>query len=400
MNSVSLPPRVTSAIPHYPAVDGLRGVAILLVLVAHARWAVGESTHIDRFVKSLTGVGWSGVTMFFVLSGFLITGILLNTREQPQYFKVFYSRRALRIFPLYYLSLLVLLMVGPAVSNHVASLPEQQYRVYYFVYLQNWIRVFDPNYTGALVGHFWSLAIEEQFYLVWPLVIWFTPVHVLRWVCIGLILASPLARGCAVMADLRPLSVYGMTFSQFDSLAAGALVAVWMFGPSKMPQRKTLWLVCLVCIAGLVAVALWRGRVSPHNRVGVVLGPSLFTGVYVSLLMLALEESDRMGPLARAFSASPIRMLGKYSYAIYVVHIPLRWMTLKWFPELRQHQSAAMFAEFMIGYTLASLAIAVISWHLIEKHFLALKRYLAYSPTPATNPTKQTESDDDQPPHT
>ncbi|MBI5083418.1 MAG: acyltransferase, partial [Acidobacteria bacterium] len=164
-----------------PPLDGIRGLAILLVLLLHFR--APDLTHP---LKGILGLGWTGVQLFFVLSGFLITGILLDTRSCSNYFSSFWMRRTLRIFPLYFLALSVFLVAAPAVLPvPKEALPPAADQVYYWTYLNNWIPMGEEGRLVHVLGHFWSLAVEEQFYLVWPVVVWLVPPRMLL-------------RGCAV----------------------------------------------------------------------------------------------------------------------------------------------------------------------------------------------------------
>src|SRR5579885_3225639 len=153
---------------HIPALDGLRGIAILLVLWFHFRGYLGGEP-IQCTLAIIGEFGWIGVDLFFVISGFLITRILLQTKEKPDYFRSFYTRRALRIFPLYYASLAVLFLAPMSFMSH--SLPVAHDRLWFWIYLANWNPLFEQIRPGS-AAHFWSLSVEEQFYLVWPLLVW------------------------------------------------------------------------------------------------------------------------------------------------------------------------------------------------------------------------------------
>jgi len=152
-----------------PALDGIRGLAILMVMLFHYGGNLERTNPIGRLVGGLFSFGWSGVDLFFVLSGFLITGILLDSRNAENYFSSFYARRVLRIFPAYYVSLALLLLILPMLDPPLRlSLPSDQWM--YVFYAQNWVGIFDYPGRGLLTPY-WSLAVEEQFYLVWPLVV-------------------------------------------------------------------------------------------------------------------------------------------------------------------------------------------------------------------------------------
>src|ERR1039457_3059498 len=185
-----------SALSRIPALDGLRGLAILLVILCHAYIFQGTNVYLDKTaLKNVWGLarfGWCGVELFFVLSGFLITSILFKTKESPQYFKSFYGRRAVRIFPLYF-AVLLIFYYGP-ISFFPAYRFEPSHKIWFFLYLANWKAGFWPVDDLTL---FWSLCVEEQFYLVWPLIVWLTGKRTFPWLCLGVICAS-LAAGVAI----------------------------------------------------------------------------------------------------------------------------------------------------------------------------------------------------------
>jgi peptidoglycan/LPS O-acetylase OafA/YrhL len=202
---------------YYPALDGLRGLAILLVVVYH------NFGFIDVFF-----FGWLGVDLFFVLSGFLITDILLKTVGSADYLRNFYARRVLRIFPLYYLCLILFLVVLPNLDVAFDIKYYTDNQLWIWTYLQNWLYIFkDPAQTNTL-NHLWSLAVEEQFYLLWPLVILLIrkPGHLL--VCMGLLLVGVLGLRLWIwnnhVADLAYFNLY--TFTRIDGICIGCMIAL------------------------------------------------------------------------------------------------------------------------------------------------------------------------------
>ncbi len=194
-----------------PALDGLRGIAIILVMLHHFT-NYRPTSGIDGLIGSVVFFWWTGVDLFFVLSGFLITGILLDTRGSERYFTTFYARRILRIFPLYYLVLFLAFVVlpkFPAVHPVLAGQADLPPQWPYWLYLTNF-SIADRGWGHGWVDVGWSLAIEEQFYLVWPLVIWLCPPRLVALLCAVIIVAEPVARVFAretdvkAAADLRP----------------------------------------------------------------------------------------------------------------------------------------------------------------------------------------------------
>src|SRR5208337_5027606 len=164
----------TSVCPMYGnklhSLDGLRAIAIILVFFHHLKGLIPVTSLPVYYLRWYVGLGWMGVDLFFVISGFLITGILMDTRTAGNYFSGFYARRILRIFPVYYLLLISVIVAetllnNPRVTN---SLPLPADRWLYFCYLMNWLKLWKGQYGENYLGHCWSLAVEEQFYLVWP----------------------------------------------------------------------------------------------------------------------------------------------------------------------------------------------------------------------------------------
>ncbi|HEX5054081.1 MAG TPA: acyltransferase [Planctomycetota bacterium] len=363
-------PRAHATHERIEALDGVRGIAILLVLVMHSLY-IAPLLGIDlgHPLARLAMLGWCGVDVFFVLSGFLITGILVRSKGSPHYFKNFYARRVLRIFPLYYLVIALLLWVLP---RPPASPPEQ---VSYLLYYQNirfalWPEaVFDP---ARLIT--WSLAIEEQFYLVWPALVWCLPRRALAPTCVAVIATAITLRFVLLGQGLS--GTHFLLPCRMDALAAGALLAI-----VPPPGRRLGGLFALLGAAGLIAVA-WASGVSvpeafAQQRWGLLCAVSLGTG----LLVLA-RSSVRC---ANALSARWLRSFGKYSYCIYLTHfLVIEAVTRyggallpgeagRW---LREHVLAELLLVAFTGLCMAaSWGVGWLSWQLFEQHFLAMKRF-------------------------
>ena len=244
-----------------PALDGLRGIAIILVMLHHFTY-YRPTSGIDALIASVLFFFWTGVDLFFVLSGFLITGILLDTRGNERYFTNFYARRTLRIFPLYYLVLFLAFVVLPkfpavhaVLAGRSIDLPPQWP---YWLYLTNF-SIADRGWVHGWVDVAWSLAIEEQFYLVWPLVIWLCPPRLVVWLCTAIFVAEVFARSCARASDMPVLPIYVVTWFRLDGLVIGALLAVAL-RRGIMPELDRLApVVVIVGVAGLIAVTI-HGR--------------------------------------------------------------------------------------------------------------------------------------------
>jgi peptidoglycan/LPS O-acetylase OafA/YrhL len=360
-----------------PGLDGIRGIAILLVMFAHFIGNYPAHSTIDFFVQRTLRAGWFGVDLFFALSGFLITGILIESREASNYFGVFYMRRLLRIFPLYY-SFLLLWFVG--VRFFVASRGwnieavgvDRQFS--YWLYVANWLPLFGDG-PGAL-GHLWSLAVEEQFYLVWPLVVWFVPGRRLGKLCIALIAAAPLLRWLMVAFHLPALAVYELTPARVDSLAFGALVSVALRDERWLGIAARVWRVVLaLALVGLAVIVVYLRGLPNDPPVTQVLGYSLLAcaaSATVAGTVIRIATVSAVGIL----ETKTLRIFGKYSYALYVLHHPIYSSLLGRLTVFRGGallQSRSTYVLVMIFCFGLSFLLALLSWNVLEKPFLRLK---------------------------
>jgi len=371
---------------HIPAIDGLRGLAVLLVVIAHTI-LMKPTCWLDEQVASLLGVGWCGVDLFFVLSGFLITGILYDAKGGRNYFTSFYIRRSLRIFPVYYLALVLLLVVLPRIgipqADAYRSIAEHQ--SWFWFHFSNF-HFAQMGFTGDATDVFWSLAIEEQFYLLWPLVIWFGRRRPLMITCVCLIIAAFAARIGMTLAGAKPVAIYVLPFTRMDGLAAGGLIALMARGPVGIKPwlliaRYSMW----ISLIGLALMALLSGGLPIWARNTQIFGISLFTAFFTSLLVLILNTDTRT-VLPRVFEHRFLCLFGRYSYAIYISHLPVRMVLRTAAFDLHQFPKVAgsslpgqlLFTIATIGL---SLLMAIASWHLLEKHALKLKRLFPYHST-------------------
>src|SRR5690242_10016238 len=215
-----------------PTLDGLRAIAILLVVPHNLNLMVTFPGVAHAFVSALYR-GWIGVQLFFVLSGFLITGILLDARDAPHYYRSFFVRRVLRIFPLYYATLIVLFVLLPAFDLLPASFKrDPMVELSYWAYFSNWYGPFHPGRGPEAAGHFWSLAVEEQFYLLWPLVIHRRSAGWVLRLCIALAVASLLLRVVMLATGTPTQAIYQLLVTRMDALALGGAVAAAFRVPS------------------------------------------------------------------------------------------------------------------------------------------------------------------------
>ncbi len=270
---------------HITALDGIRGVAVLLVLIFHIFQAEPAPSHpLLRIGYAATLFGQTGVDLFFVLSGFLITGILFDTRSSRRYLLNFYGRRTLRIFPLYYGSLVLFLIALPRLVDFRATgLPS----VWFWTFSTN-VAVtqgFDP---GGL-GHYWTLAIEEQFYLVWPLVVWTLGRTALIRLCLASLVVAAALR---VLVESHGISCFELTFCRIDTLLLGALIALLARSPQGLAvyARRAFWIAAAALAVALPLCAIMRGSGSVWLQ-GVKY--PLIATFYAAILVIGMTGSPR-----------------------------------------------------------------------------------------------------------
>jgi peptidoglycan/LPS O-acetylase OafA/YrhL len=386
--SQTIPERVqqVAAAHHQPELDGIRGIAILAVMLSHGAGLMGVLPHHTphsmwvSLVAFVMVPGWGGVDLFFTLSGFLITGILLRARERATYFSSFYARRVLRIFPVYYLFLVLTLIAGhvwPVFGTLLPSTAKE--RVSYFLYLQNW-PLFWPNWLGltSLWGIFWSLAVEEQFYLVWPTFVRLLDLRAIMGIClVGFVLGTPLRWFVIHRWTGISVGVLHFPLSRLDGLFVGAACALYreMRGRA-VPLR---W----------AGVSFWTGAFA-LLYIGFLHIPEYFgIGIHITTFGIAgfalmsgglIVASQHPLPwLQRVLTLRPLTIAGKYSYGMYVYHL-LIYSGFSW---LARRLSPATGGEFEVFLALAYIAVAILvttavaaaSYHLFEERFLKLKRF-------------------------
>jgi peptidoglycan/LPS O-acetylase OafA/YrhL len=372
-NAVPFGKRLTS-------LDGLRGIAILAVIAEHTLRLFHPTSALSRLWAAFQESSWAGVDLFFVLSGFLITGILLDSRDDKRYFLNFYARRTLRIFPLYYAVLVVAILIVPAVMGF-SKLPELYSRLvanqlWLWTYLQNFVQSSGPHALPGF-GHFWSLAVEEQFYWVWPLAVFLLPRRHLFRLCITLCAILPLLRLIMILVGERNWAIRQYTFTRVDSLIWGAIAALLIrdIHLAASYRRCAKVLVGLSTLA-LGAILLRDGFIPYEGSETLVVGYSAFGVLFSALIYRSVTTP---GSVSAFLSGKLFRWFGKYSYAIYVFHWPITQaytaLVTKRIPIESPYLSALCCFAFV---TLVSSGIAYLSWHLFEKRVLALKRFFEY----------------------
>jgi peptidoglycan/LPS O-acetylase OafA/YrhL len=352
---------------HLVQLDGVRGLAVFLVLVAHG-------TPQDWYPLHL---GAAGVILFFVLSGFLITGILLRARQQAEaagqplgwVMSAFYGRRFLRIFPLYYAVLAAGSLLGLGALRETLA--------WHAVYLSNYYVAQLGDWPRGGIGHLWSLSVEEQFYLLWPAVTLFTPRRWLVPVLLAAVVLAPCSRLAVVTLTGSRVAAHVITPSCLDALGLGALLAVLRQTGDGQAVRR---LVRLSLVSGVVLYAVVL--VLATCRRGWLMEVVLEDLAYALLSVWLVDRAAAgFGGAGRAvFEFPPLVNLGIISYGVYVFHqlVPPLMMLLEerlgvnfGFPRDR--------GVILFAYkTLVGISLAALSWHFLEKPLNNLKRYLPY----------------------
>jgi len=347
-----------------PALDGIRAVAALMVMCLHFTTLEG----IPVGLRKASLVGQTGVDLFFVLSGFLITRILLLSRTSGTYFSHFYIRRALRILPLYYLFLVIYFFVRP----WLLGIPQAPlaHQVWAWLFLENVPLTF-PGLVTDGPSHYWSLAVEEHFYLLWPLLVFFLARERLQAALWLFVLVPPLVR---VVLLWQGVGVYYFTLCRMDGLALGALAAC-LYRKERMGSRALVLVGRALTIALVLALLamFWKFSGS-HAQWLQVVKLSFIPAFYFGVMMFCLID-PASGLLRGALSLAPLRWLGKISYGLYVFH-PLAFSLVARVAVISRDPWMVLvtFATFLA----VTIILAFVSYEYFESPILRLKDRFQY----------------------
>ena len=361
-----------------PSLDGIRGYGFLLVFIAHYlspdRLASNGSTAF-RVVLGLEEPAYFGIPMFFVLSGYLIGGILYESRNREGFFRVYYSHRVLRIFPIYYLSLLIIACIDTLLRFHLNYIFWA-----HFFFIQNLMPGYLSQYEPLIMSHFWTLATEEQFYLLWPLAVWFFPIRKkLCGIASLLILLIFGIRFAAPHFISSPHVLEYWSLSRADGILLGVLLALvcnhWIVVKIK-PYAK--W----IALSGILPVMLWASwrndQWTKTFQEAQVLIPWInFTAV--AIVIAVMEEGSWLN---RVCSEKWICWFGRRSYSLYIFHFiyaRMFWRFVtpylsKWLPHV-----LAVLVSTAIAFCLTVL-LAILSYALIEKRTNRMRQNIRYGP--------------------
>ncbi|HLO49419.1 MAG TPA: acyltransferase [Kamptonema sp.] len=380
-----LRPEQTESLKYMKQLDGLRALAIATVLYTHYSPASYHLFNIDW--------GAYGVRLFFVLSGFLITGILLRCRQYIQsgkqtpltILRQFYIRRCLRIFPIYYITLAIgLLLTIPHLRESI---------VWHLLYLSNVYFCIQNDWFGFL-GPFWSLAVEEQFYIFWPWLVIFLPKKALLPAIITLILGGPIFRLVGVIFDFNLVLLYGSTPAVIDSLGFGALLAYLKYrekryslfpylhnrNPETSSSTQNIVKIYLSIGLPLLLFILFLNRIQYSQIMDVVFRDTGLALIFTWLVAGAAKGFS--GIFGKILEFPAIVYLGKISYGMYIVHLFVAYSVSNALTTIFGTQVWNNNRWILVGFisTIITIALATISWHFLEKPINDLKRFFPYTP--------------------
>jgi peptidoglycan/LPS O-acetylase OafA/YrhL len=349
--------------------DGLRGIAVIMVMFFHFFQTQKSEYYILKLIKSMSVFGQTGVVLFFVLSGFLITRILINTRESKNYFKVFFARRSLRIFPLYYMFLFIYFYLVPFISYDFEleniSFINLGDQLFYYCYLQNFAMTFDW-FKQIGPPHLWSLAVEEHFYLFWPFIIYYLPVNKIYSFIFWLILITFIIRFVMIFYYGFQNPFY-FTLTNLDSLVLGAFLAILEIKRFLIIKNLKLF-IFILSVSSFVLVLLTVFNIGQIKYLFLNLTISI---IYFSLIGIIVSSSERKTFLLSFLKSRGLIYIGSISYGLYVFH-----------PSVFGIVDSIPYTEnIFINFTLKmflSVVISHLSFIFFESKFINLKKYFKY----------------------
>lgn len=359
---------------HLPALDALRGIAILLVTFYRFRNGPEDDSYAGQLFEHGLQWGSRGVDLFFVLSGFLITGILFDSKTRdPHFFRNFYARRSLRIFPLYFGSLALFLVALPLLFSLPSAFDAPRTNQFWlWSYCSNIFMSFEGTWCFGALDHFWSLAVEEHFYLMWPLIIFFCTHRQALIAALTLAGLAALGRVSLSLVTEPGVAVDVATWFRCDALLIGSAFSLLLRSNlDRTTYRRLAWGALTIGLVGSVPWLLQpesRLKTLPHTTFAI-----LFGGV-VALAATSAAYSWCQG----IWNSRMLAMFGRYSYAMYVFQAPLIPLVAPVFSTaILMNYTGSLFAAriiYIASMTLLTLALAIVSWNVLEKHCMQLKK--------------------------
>jgi len=348
------------SLKYHKELDGVRAIAVFMVIFFH--FFFKPELNLPPLLIRIANFGRTGVSLFFVLSGYLITRILIATKESPSYFSSFYVRRSLRIFPLYYLFLTLIFIILPLISGDPFAPFDLQ--VYSWTYLQNFALSF--RWPHVSYRHLWSLSVEEHFYLFWPLLIYFLSI---RKVVVAIVLIIVMAFVVKYFMAMHDYVYYYFTFARIDELSMGALLAVLEIKNKLIDKNANKFLLTSVILA-IPTIALLVIFTKINSTIIQIVKYNLLAFTFLSMIgyIISLRKTSWV---KRFLRTKPMVFSGKISYGLYIYHplcIGAIWSV---FPKMH----LALLFAIAVGFTILT---ASVSYYLFELNFLKLKRFFEY----------------------
>ncbi len=343
---------------YYKNLDGTRGIAAVMVLVHHFFYFNDADYPINMgFYREMTDFLQHGVSLFFVLSGFVITRILINNRSEPNYFKAFYKRRVLRILPLYYLYLFFVFFLMPFILD--TDFVNLKLQLPYYLYSQNFVDLLGIDASGP--GHYWSLAVEEHFYLIWPLIIYFTPPRKL-WKVIGVSIILIFILRYFMLSE--GLAINHFTFTRIDQLLFGTVLALLEFNGFIKSSKAPLYFIILgLSVIPIAALTYYLQKHFFFTKE--ILKSTLQALIFFSLIGY-LVASNVQTTINRILSSRILQYFGKISYGLYVWHVGVLFILLEY------AITGSLILDLFLLFA-ASVMVAHLSYKYFESYFLRLK---------------------------
>lgn len=361
--------KLPAAGSYLPQLDGLRAIAVTLVLLVHCVMVPGQGTT-AWILRNVLSNGWIGVDLFFALSGYLITSILLRARARPHYFRNFYARRFLRIFPPYY-AVIAILSIASAWLPFGPLRPAWPY----LTYTSN-LYLVSTRWEWGPLGHTWSLAIEEQFYLVYPILVLCLSKPRLRQLLWLVIAVSPLVRLMTNSATFPAAAVF-TTFCRLDVLAMGALIAIAFDGRTEISDRLARRLR-LSAAALLTASALLFVTRQLDARTAFFNGVSLTIIDAAAAMFICVAVAAPVRFLERVIRWPAAVAMGRISYGIYLFHYPIV-RVVEWQAKARLADGWTRTAVIAVTSISLTMVVSVLSWFAFERPILRVKKFF-YDP--------------------
>ena len=352
---------------YYPALDGLRGVAILMVVLLH-----------NFGFMSYFFFGWLGVDLFFVLSGFLITDVLLKTFGSIHFLRNFYVRRMLRIFPIYYLGLFFCLFLLPLIDPSAFDLRYYQQNVFWIIFFfQNWLYVFKPPHGSSMLFHFWSLAVEEQFYILWPgIILLVKNFKSLLWIIVCLLIAVMVGRYLLWIFHIQDLAYDSLyTFTRIDGICVGCMLALMLRVSPNFLRNYTHMIVLSLAVLNFIMYFLNENATRRLPYLAFI-GYTTFAIIFGFVVYEAIVAKSKF--IQIVFNNSILKFFGRISYGLYVLHWPIYLIC---FPFLTDAVNGVSLldkvAKIIAGLLATGIAVLVslLSYNYFEIIFLRLKNY-------------------------